>query len=112
MLNNFKMAFKGKQKKDQTRLELPTGIRSNSSDAESIREMSPLRKGRASLSLSLGRRKRMSEVSVCSLSSLMKLDTVQYINLNKQIPLRRENIPLDREDSICVCSPADHDQGM
>ena len=106
------MAFNGKPEDDRKLMELPIEHRSNSVDAESLREMSPLRMGRASLSHSSGRRNRISEVSVCSLSSLMKLDTVQYINLNKQIPLRRENIPLDREDSICVCPQADHDQGM
>ena len=106
------MAFPRNPENNQKLMELPTGIRSNSSDAESIREMSPLRSGRASLSLSLNRRNRISEVSVCSLSSLMKLDSVQYINLNTQRSLQCENSPLDGGDSIFGCPQADNNQGI
>lgn len=105
------MALKGKLEDDQTLMELPIEVRSNSVDAESLREMSPLRMGRASLSLSSGRRNRISEVSVCSLSSLMKLDTVQYINLNTQRSLHRKNSHLDGDDSIYGCPQAHNEQG-
>ena len=105
------MAFKGKPENDQKLAELPIEVRSNSVDTESLREMSPLRMGRASLSLSSGRRNRISEVSVCSLSSLMKLDTVQYINLNTQRSLHCKNSHLDGEDSIYGCQQAHNEQG-
>ena len=105
------MAFNGKLEDDRKLMELPIELRSNSVDAESLREMSPLRMGRASLSHSSGRRNRISEVSVCSLSSLMKLDTVQYINLNTQRSLHCKNSHLDGDDSIYGCPQAHNEQG-
>ena len=105
------MAFNGKPEDDRKLMELPIELRSNSVDAESLREMSPLRMGRASLSHSSGRRNRISEVSVCSLSSLMKLDTVQYINLNTERSLHCKNSHLDGDDSIYGCPQAHNEQG-
>ena len=105
------MAFNGKPEDDRKLMELPIELRSNSVDAESHREMSPLRMGRASLSHSSGRRNRISEVSVCSLSSLMKLDTVQYINLNTQRSLNCKNSHLDGDDLIYGCPQAHNEQG-
>ena len=105
------MAFKGKPEDDEKLMELPIEHRSNSVHAERLSEMSPLRLGRASLSLSLGRRNRISEASVCSLSSLMKLDTVQYINLNTQRSLHGKNRHLDDDDSIYGCLRAHNEQG-
>ena len=105
------MAFNGKPEDDRKLMELPIELRSNSVDSESHREMSPLRMGRASLSHSSGRRNRISEVSVCSLSSLMKLDTVQYINLNTERSLHCKNSHLDGDDSIYGCTQAHNEQG-
>ena len=105
------MTFNGKPEDDRKLMELPIEPRYNSVDAENLREMSPLKIGRASLSLSSGRRNRISEVSVCSLSSLMKLDTVQYINLNTQRSLHCKTSHLDGDDSIYGCPQAHNEQG-
>ena len=105
------MAFNGKPEDDRKLMELPIEPRYNSVDAENLREMSPLKIGRASLSLSSGRRNRISGVSVCSLSSLMKLDTVQYINLNTQRSLHCKTSHLDGDDSIYGCPQAHNEQG-
>ena len=90
--------------------EMPFRPRANTSAHETDTEKNISK--RNTLSLSVKSRRRKSEVCVSDLSSVMKLDIVQLINLSKLRSQDSETIHCDSGATICGCSQVDDEQGI